>query len=287
MGRPLKPGLQYYSKDVDFYDDLKIMDLLEEWGPLGVTVYEVLLCFIYKSGYYLEADVGKISLKICRTIGGRWAKKETVGQVIDYCADIGLFDKALLSQGIITSAGVQRAYATVATRRQFPREKYWLLDEKGQRLVLSAPQNGVIAAETRVNATETPVIAPETRQKKIKEKETKEDSAQEKMQQFERFWAAYPRKQNKAGAARAWMAVAPDEKLGEKIITAVEDAAKSSDWQKEGGKYIPGPVRYLEDRRWEDVIINAPKNGLSTSSFNAAELDVLPRKRLPLKGRQK
>ena len=51
MGRPPKPGLQYYSKDVDFYDDLKIMDLLEEWGPLGVTVYEVMLCAIYKSGY--------------------------------------------------------------------------------------------------------------------------------------------------------------------------------------------------------------------------------------------
>lgn len=284
MGRPLKPGLQYYSKDVDFYDDLKIMDLLEEWGPLGVTVYEVMLCFVYKSGYYLEADVGKISLKICRVIGGRWAKKETVGQVIDYCADIGLFDKALLSQGIITSAGVQRAYATVATRRQFPREKYWLLDEKGQRLVLSAPQNGVIAAETRVNATETPVIAPETRQKKTKEKERKEDSAPEIMQQFERFWEAYPRKQNKAGAARAWMALSPDGELGEKIIAAVGKAAKSHDWKKEGGKYIPGPVRYLEDRRWEDAVGDAPHGVLSSSSFNAAELDALPRRRLPLKG---
>ena len=272
MGRPPKPGLQYYSKDVDFYDDLKIMDLLEEWGPLGVTVYEVMLCAIYKSGYYLEADVGKISLKICRVIGGRWAKKETVGQVIDYCADIGLFDKALLSQGIITSAGVQRAYATVATRRQFPREKYWLLDEKGQRLVLKAPQNGVIAAETGVIAAEMPIVATGMRQKKTKEKERKEDCAQEIMQQFERFWEMYPRKQNKAGAARAWMALAPDEELGKKIIAAVGKAVKSPDWMKEGGKYIPGPVRYLEDRRWEDVVASRPTGGFEPS-FDAAALD--------------
>lgn len=284
MGRPLKPGLQYYSKDVDFYDDLKIMDLLEEWGPLGVTVYEVMLCFVYKSGYYLEADVGKISLKICRVIGGRWAKKETVGQVIDYCADIGLFDKALLSQGIITSAGVQRAYATVATRRQFPREKYWLLDEKGQRLVFPSPQNGVIAAETGVIATQTPITVSEMPQKKTKEKKTKEYSTSEIMQQFERFWEAYPRKQNKAGAARAWMALSPDETLGEKIISAVSQAAKSADWTKENGRYVPGAVKYLEDSRWEDAIGEPPRGKLSATSFDAAELDALPRRRLPLKG---
>lgn len=32
----------------------KIMDLMNEYGPLGQTIYDVLLCMIYHEGYYLE-----------------------------------------------------------------------------------------------------------------------------------------------------------------------------------------------------------------------------------------
>ena len=43
MGRKVKTGLSYFSKDVDYYDDFKIMDLMNEYGPLGQTIYDVLL----------------------------------------------------------------------------------------------------------------------------------------------------------------------------------------------------------------------------------------------------
>lgn len=35
MGRPIKAGLSYFPKDVDYYEDFKIMDLMNEYGPLG------------------------------------------------------------------------------------------------------------------------------------------------------------------------------------------------------------------------------------------------------------
>ena len=47
MARPVKKGLSYFPKDVDFYNDYKIMDLLEKYGPTGVTVYDVILTEIY------------------------------------------------------------------------------------------------------------------------------------------------------------------------------------------------------------------------------------------------
>ena len=43
MGRHPRQGLDYFPKDVGFYDDFKIMDLMAMHGPVGVTVYEVIL----------------------------------------------------------------------------------------------------------------------------------------------------------------------------------------------------------------------------------------------------
>lgn len=47
-GAPKKPGLTYYPKMLDFYEDDKIFDLLDEYGPLGVTIYDCIL----SAGWY-------------------------------------------------------------------------------------------------------------------------------------------------------------------------------------------------------------------------------------------
>ena len=36
-------------------------------------------------------------------------------------------------------------------------------------------------------------------------------------------------------------------------MAAIEVAKESADWKKEGGKYIPYPATWLNNRRWEDV----------------------------------
>ena len=152
MGRKVKTGLSYFSKDVDYYDDFKIMDLMNEYGPLGQTIYDVLLCMIYHEGYYLEVpSMEQLAVKIIKTIGNRWVKKKDfVLQVIYYCADIGLFDKTLLNQNIITSAGIQRRYDSVTVRNKVNKDKYRLIDKNGQPL-LNAPQNPISATEKTIN----------------------------------------------------------------------------------------------------------------------------------------
>ena len=40
MARPYKEGCSYFPSDVDIYSDFKIIDLLNEYGPLGYTVYD-------------------------------------------------------------------------------------------------------------------------------------------------------------------------------------------------------------------------------------------------------
>ena len=163
MGRKPKTGLDYFPKDVDYYDDFNIMDLMNEYGPLGQTIYDVVLCMIYHEGYYLEVPkMEQLAVKIIKTIGNRWVKKKDfVLQVIHYCAEIGLFDQDLLNQNVITSVGVQRRYKEVTVRNKVDRSKYWLIDENGQPL-LNAPQNSISVTETSISVTETSISATET-----------------------------------------------------------------------------------------------------------------------------
>jgi hypothetical protein len=75
-----------------------------------------------------------------------------------------------------------------------------------------------------------------------------------KTDDFDRFWEAYPRKVNKKQARKAWDKLNPDKTLIEKIINAVKKAKHSQEWQADCGKYIPHPSTYLNNARWEDEL---------------------------------
>ena len=179
MGRPIKAGLSYFPKDVDYYEDFKIMDLMNEYGPLGQTIYDIVISMVYREGYFLEFKnfeqlKKNLPVKIIKTIGNRWVnKKDFVLQVILSCADIGLFDHDLLMQGVITSVGIQRRYDTVTVRNKVQKTRYRLIDEKGQPL-LNEPLKPINVTETSVNVTETNINDTEIQQKKIKENKSKE-----------------------------------------------------------------------------------------------------------------
>lgn len=177
-GAPAKKGLDYFPKMVTFYEDDKIFDLLEQYGPVGVTVYDVILTIVYSQGYYAEISKEKLARMIVRRIGSRWVKKEVAVQVIDFCADIGLLHDALLSQSIITSVGIQKRYYHVGVklkRRRLHNEKFWLLDEQGEPL-LNAPKNGIIEEENAISSEENQIYSEKSpvKEREIKEKERKE-----------------------------------------------------------------------------------------------------------------
>lgn len=75
---------------------------------------------------------------------------------------------------------------------------------------------------------------------------------------FDRFWARYPRKQDKAKARRAWSKLSPDRALVDRIMAALEIQRRSESWTREGGRYIPMPSTWLNGRRWEDELPPGP-----------------------------
>ena len=64
---------------------------------------------------------------------------------------------------------------------------------------------------------------------------------------FDRFWSAYPKKENKPGTLKAWKKAKPDP---DAVIAGVEAWRKSERWAK---GYIVAPAKFLTERRWEDA----------------------------------
>ena len=69
---------------------------------------------------------------------------------------------------------------------------------------------------------------------------------------FARFWAAYPRGEDKQGAIAAWDELKPDDATLQAMSRALVRQRASEEWQR--GIGIPYAVRWLRRRRWEDEI---------------------------------
>lgn len=69
---------------------------------------------------------------------------------------------------------------------------------------------------------------------------------------FERFWAVYPRRVSRGRAEKAWAKLRPDDALVDRIVQAVQKAARRDRWKAEGLRYVPHPATWLNDRGWED-----------------------------------
>lgn len=69
---------------------------------------------------------------------------------------------------------------------------------------------------------------------------------------FERFWAAYPRGEDRQGAVAEWDSLRPDQETMLAMSRALVRQKASEEWQR--GIGIPYAVRWLRRRRWEDEI---------------------------------
>lgn len=70
---------------------------------------------------------------------------------------------------------------------------------------------------------------------------------------FEEFWNEWPknpRKAAKAQCAAKWVKQGCDQNP-EPVLAALRAAKASDEWKKDGGQFIPAPLVWLNQRRWE------------------------------------
>ena len=72
------------------------------------------------------------------------------------------------------------------------------------------------------------------------------------MEDFERFWKAYPRKMSKGAARRAWLKTENIRPSVDVLLRALIVARSSDQWRQDGGIYIPYPATWLNQEGWED-----------------------------------
>jgi hypothetical protein len=69
---------------------------------------------------------------------------------------------------------------------------------------------------------------------------------------FQAFWAVYPRKVGKPEAFKAFRRAYVSAVLLEAMIAALDWQAQQPAWQESGGRFIPHPATWINQRRWED-----------------------------------
>lgn len=72
---------------------------------------------------------------------------------------------------------------------------------------------------------------------------------------FETFWEAYPKKNGKKDALKAFGKINPDGKLLQTMLEAIERQKQSDQWQIHSGQFIPLPATWLNGARWEDETV--------------------------------
>ena len=165
MGRNKKTGLDYFPFDIDTFQDIKIRKLIKYQSGKAVTVYALLLCLIYKSGYYMRWD-DELPFIISEQTG---FEEAYISEVIKSCMVLGLFSKKLFDEyGIVTSPGIQERYRDIC--RQIKRKCDFT-----EFSLISSEEMPIFSEEIPVSSEEKPINPEEMQQRKIKEKEKKEN----------------------------------------------------------------------------------------------------------------
>ena len=174
MARPTKQGLDYFSFDVDFFDDEKIVAISDEYGCKGEVIIIRLLCAIYRNGAYIE-----FSSLLARVVAKKaGVSAGLVNSIVDRAVLYGLFDKSMFDQyRILTSKGIQNRYFEAKKKWQhsYIPEQFLIVDkphEKGvaEVFVKKTPEK---EDSLQKNLCQTEVFCKKTPQRKGKERKEK------------------------------------------------------------------------------------------------------------------
>lgn len=125
MARQQKEGLEYFSFDVDFFDDEKIGAISGEFGIKGEITAIKLLCAVYRNGYFAVWNE-PLKMKLLKSLPG--ISPELLEQIVNRLVRWGFFASSCFnSDKILTSEGIQKRYFNAIKRRKTKDEYPYLL----------------------------------------------------------------------------------------------------------------------------------------------------------------
>ena len=83
--------------------------------------------------------------------------------------------------------------------------------------------------------------------------------------EFDKFWAAYPKKMSKGAARKAFKTLNPSKELVAIMINHLARAKNCYQWTKDEGQFIPYPATWLRAEGWLDEIPECKNKGDETN----------------------
>jgi len=173
--RTFKTGLDYFSFDIDFFEDEKVEFVSAKFGELGELILIKLLCRIYRSGYFIEFGEDEQLLFAKRS--GENITPELVKLVVDEAIKRNFFSKEHFEKfQILTSNGIQKRYFEATQRRkEIPLFREYLINDNiNLENVNIIGLNGDIKKQSRVKQSKA-----ERKGKESRGKQRKSDSENE------------------------------------------------------------------------------------------------------------
>ena len=265
MARPRQDGLLYFSFDTDFfYADQRIKRLHSRYGSDGMLFFIYLLTEIYRNGYYIRWDGESVD----NAMDDLHLTEGLIEQVMTFLVSRSLLCKSTLanSDTVITSPGIQKRYQEAVKSRKrdvYVDAEIWLLDEKDTAAYIKVAynQNKSCGNESKSCGNKSKSCGNDI--KESKGKESKENKRKEKdiprAEQFEDFWAAYPNKQRRYQAEKAYCDLILSGTISEPELVA--SAVNYAEYVRESGDKMYLPNNFLEKCIFSDYLEAKPEIG--------------------------
>ena len=91
---------------------------------------------------------------------------------------------------------------------------------------------------------------------------------------FDLFWDQYPKKISMKEASAEWEKVCSDQTTQDQILEGLKRWKNSLQWEKENGRFIPNPAKWLLDQRWREHPKEKIPQGAS-GELGQAELEAI------------
>lgn len=186
MGRNYKQGLDYFPMDTDIFQDIRIRKLIKRQGGKAVAVYTLLLCTIYRNGYYIVWDQ-ELPFIFSELTG---FDEAYILEVFKSCLSLGLFDKGTFDRhNVVTSAAIQVRYIRIlqSLRRTAPVDRFNLIDDPADNISseetpISSEEIVISSEEIVISSEETPISSVQKERKRKEIKRKKETTSPKKVE---------------------------------------------------------------------------------------------------------
>ena len=183
-GRPGKVGLDWFSFDVDFFEDEKIQFVSARFGIKGEIVAVKLLCKIYRNGFYIKFGEDE-KLLFAKRAGD--IPLALVNDIVDELVKRDFFDKIIFNSfEVLTSNGIQKRFFSATGRRnsEINEQDSKFLIQKGRSFLAGNGQKTINADNKSIIVDNNSINACNNATKESKVKESKEEKKKIKKKSF-------------------------------------------------------------------------------------------------------